>query len=95
MVRKKAKAAPIIFNNTEGIRNANIPTSIKSEIKYKCTTVKVPELSISIKLKQGNTLKHWVIGYALVHPLKQALLYANYNISEKDIIKYKRSKGLK
>lgn len=63
------------------------PKSIRS--------VRIPELSMSIKLKPGHTVREFIIRYVANNPLKKKRLYSAYSITEEHEQEVNPTKTLK
>lgn len=59
-------------------RNTN-----KTEIQYEGIYKFIPELKMRVKIKQGSTVKEWIIDYCKANPELRCILYPAYNIKLK------------
>lgn len=53
---------------------------IRKESISSSSYIFVKELNLRVKIKEGNTIKQWIIQYCKQNPFKKDTLYSAYNI---------------
>jgi hypothetical protein len=89
MLKSNNKFSPLkVKSRAEEFSQANKVRKVLPEIPYQGKTAYIKELNLAVKIKQGNSLKSWIIKYVSANPVVKEKLYKAYGVTEKDIKKY-------